>query len=144
MPVSFHYQSGSFRVKKRKLLIDWLLTAAFMEHKEVEHISFVFCDDDYLLSLNREFLNHKTLTDIITFDESTRNLLQAEIYISIDRVKENAAAFAATFDEELRRVMIHGVLHCMGYSDKNEKDKQKMGKKEDQYLKLYREEFQLP
>lgn len=141
MPFSFHYQIKSFRVKGKKLMADWLLTAAFLEHKEIEHIDFVFCDDAFLLELNKKFLHHRTLTDIITFDESTKHLLMAEIYISTERVKENAATYNVSFFEELRRVMIHGLLHCMGYGDKTEREKKKMRKKEEEYLALFREAF---
>lgn len=141
MPFAFHYQASGFRVKNRKQLISWLLTAAFLEHKEVEHIDFIFCDDDFLFELNSRFLKHRTLTDILTFDQSTRHRLKAEIYISIDRVKENAVMYTTPFRVELRRVMIHGLLHCMGYKDKNVKEQKKMRRKEDEYLKLYGEEF---
>jgi rRNA maturation RNase YbeY len=141
MPFSFHYQTRGFRVKNKKQMADWLLTAAFLEQKEIEHIDFVFCDDAYLLELNKKFLHHRTLTDIITFDESTKQSLMAEIYISTERVRENAATYGVSFSEELRRVMIHGLLHCMGYGDKTEKEKRKMRRKEEEYLALFREAF---
>lgn len=141
MPVTFQYQTRGFRVRNQKQLANWLLTAAFLEHKEIERIDYVFCDDAFLLSLNKQFLHHHTLTDIITFDESTKHLLMAEIYISVERVKDNAAAYGVSFNEELLRVMIHGMLHCMGYNDKSEKDKKKMRRKENEYLKLFGEEF---
>lgn len=109
---------------------------AHEEKKVIESVGYVFCNDEFLLALNKKFLSHKTLTDIITFDYSQKNKIVAEIYISIDRVKENAFLFKNSISEELNRVMIHGVLHCMGYGDKNEKDKKKMRSKEDYYLKL--------
>jgi len=139
MPVSFHFQNFSEKIKNKKRLVDWLLAVAFIEQRRIEKIDFVFCDDQFLLSLNKKFLHHKTLTDIITFDYSERDKLIAEIYISTEHVKENSTYFNVRYEDELHRVMIHGVLHCIGYSDKTEKDKNKMRRKEDEYLKLLRE-----
>jgi len=136
MPVSFHYQISSFKIKNKKRIIDWLLAVAFLEQKEIEKIDFIFCDDEFLLSLNQKFLHHKTLTDIITFDDSSKKEIDAEIFISIPRVKENATYFKVGNEDELHRVMIHGVLHCSGYGDKTEIDKKRMRKKEDEYLRL--------
>jgi|SRR5215471_2229743 len=138
MAIAFHFQTSRFSLPRNKIK-DWLLLSAFMEHKEVVDIQYVFCDDQYLLELNNKFLHHNTYTDIVTFDDSSRNALRAEIYISVDRVRENARNFDTTFKNELLRVMIHGVLHCMGYDDHSQKDKQKIQKKENEYLKLFSE-----
>ncbi|MGC6471034.1 MAG: rRNA maturation RNase YbeY [Flavobacteriales bacterium] len=97
-------------------------------------INYIFCDDSYLLEKNQIFLKHNTLTDIITFDYSEKKVLNADIFISIDRVKENAINFVVPFDSELRRVMIHGILHLIGYKDKTDKEKVQMREKEDFYL----------
>ena len=136
MPVSFQYQVSSFKVKNQKLLINWFLTVAFLENKEIEKIDFVFCNDEFLLTLNQKFLKHKTLTDILTFDDSTKRKISAEIYVSIPRVKENATYFKVGFIDELHRVMIHGLLHCCGYKDKHEKERNRIRRKEDEYLQL--------
>jgi rRNA maturation RNase YbeY len=139
MPVSFHYQVPSFRVKNKKKIIDWILLIAFLEKKEIEKVDFVFCDDAYLLHLNKNFLSHATLTDIITFDYSGKRIITAEIYISIERVKENKTNFEVSFEEELHRVMIHGVLHCFGYGDKTAAESRRMRREENRCLKLLNE-----
>ena len=97
-------------------------------------INYIFCDDSYLLEKNQIFLKHNTLTDIITFDYSEKKVLNADIFISINRVKENAINFVVPFDSELRRVMIHGILHLIGYKEKTDKEKVQMREKEDFYL----------
>ena len=139
MPVSFDYQVSSFLLKRKKQLVNWILLVAYVEKKEIEKIDFVFCSDEFLLELNRKFLSHKTYTDILTFDYSEGNEIMAEIYISIDRVKENALKLKVSFEEELHRVMIHGVLHCFGYEDKKKASQKKIRRKEDEYLRLLAE-----
>ena len=119
--------------------MDWVLLVAYLQQKEVEDLSYVFCTDDYLLDLNKKFLRHNTFTDIITFDYSKGKKISAEIYISTQRVEENAKNLGVPFRKELHRVMIHGVLHCMGYSDKTQRAKSAMRKKEDKYLDLLSE-----
>ena len=102
----------------------------------MKDLSFIFCDDMELLNKNSKYLNHDTLTDILTFDYSENNNISGDIYISIDRVKENAKTYKVTFENELDRVMIHGVLHLLGYKDKSKKDQKAMREKEDFYLSL--------
>lgn len=100
-------------------------------------LNYIFCTDPYLHNINRRFLKHDTYTDIITFDNSTvQDFIEADIYISLDRVRENARKFNVTFDEELHRVMVHGLLHLAGYGDKSPSEKVLMKKKEDAYLSL--------
>jgi probable rRNA maturation factor len=140
MRISFHYQVPSFRIKNKKRLTDWILLIAFLEKKEIEKIDFIFCNDDYLLQLNRKFLSHKNYTDVITFNYSEKKKsIIAEIYSSIDRVRENAKLFNVSFEEELNRVIIHGILHCIDYNDKNNRDRKKMRIKEDECLRLLEE-----
>src|SRR5258706_11540372 len=144
MPVSFHYQIPHFRLKNKKQITEWILLVAFLEKREIERIDFNFCSDEFLFELNKKFLSHKTYTDILTFDYSEGIKVIAEIYISIPRVKENAATFSnvsnfgkgSSFDIELRRVILHGVLHCFCYSDKSDREKKLIRRKEDEYLKL--------
>ena len=97
-------------------------------------INYIFCDDDYLHQINVEYLNHDTLTDIITFDYTEDNVLSSDIFISIERVSDNANDFGVTFETELLRVMAHGILHLCGYKDKTEEDSQQMRKKEDEKI----------
>lgn len=116
---------------------DWIANTILSEDKTEGEIVYVFCNDEYLLDLNKRFLDHDTLTDIITFDNSIGNLLSADIFISSERVKENAEEFGVSFDEELRRVLVHGVLHLCGYKDKTEADQDIMTAKENQKMLLF-------
>jgi rRNA maturation RNase YbeY len=107
------------------------------EEKDEGDINYIFCDDKYLHKLNVEFLNHDTLTDIISFDNSVGNELHGDIFISVERVADNAKDFKVSFEEELRRVMVHGVLHYCGYKDKTDGDQELMTQKEDEKLQLF-------
>lgn len=137
MAISFHSQVSKFNLKKKKKIIDWILLVAYLERFEVNEISYVFCDDEFLLKLNNDFLHHNYYTDIVTFDYSASRKIEAEIYISIERVKENSKLLNTYFEEELGRVMIHGLLHCMGYSDKSKWSQNRMRKRENECLKLF-------
>lgn len=181
--INFHSEDVPFSLKGRTLIRNWITEALRKEKKQPGEINYIFCSDDYLLQLNRSYLNHDTLTDIITFDysgdrgqgtrdggrgtsvksqdlraksqESKRknqdkkssqlptpnSQLSGDIFISIDRVKENAKKFEVSFDKELRRVMIHGALHLAGYKDKRKADKELMTRKEDFYLYLFEDQF---
>ena len=112
----------------------WIQSIIESEGFEVLEINYVFCDDIYLNKINVEFLNHDTFTDIISFDYSLGNQIGGDIYISVERVRENAENFNVTFENELHRVFIHGVLHYMGFKDKTEKDKTEMRNKEESCL----------
>lgn len=133
--ISFH-SVGTFSLKTEAAFALCIKTIAEEESREVGDISFVFCDDNYLLKINNEFLDHDTYTDIITFDYSAGNELISEIYVSTDRVEENAKKYKQTFENEIHRVMIHGVLHLCGYKDKLTEEKQIMRDKENHYLSL--------
>jgi probable rRNA maturation factor len=139
MPVSYHYQIPSFKIKSKKRVTDWILLIAFLEKKVIEKVDLIFCNDEFLLKLNQEFLSHEAYTDVITFDYSKAGKIVAEIYISIDRVKENSFTFKFSFDTELSRVMIHGILHCFGYLDKTDRDKKIIRRKEEECLRLLEE-----
>ena len=112
----------------------WLNQVISNEDKEEGDITYIFCDDDYLLEKNIRFLNHNTLTDVITFDYCEGNSVSGDIFISIERVKENSEVFKVDFLTELNRVMVHGLLHLLGYKDKTERESNLMRKKEDYYL----------
>lgn len=113
----------------------WINNVIESEGKSAGIINFIFCNDDYLLKLNREFLNHDYFTDIVTFDNSeSENEITGDIYISLERVRENALKMSESVDRELSRVVVHGVLHLIGYNDSNKKEIIMMRKKEDQYI----------
>jgi len=115
----------------------WLNRVISNEAKEEGDITYIFCDDDYLLEKNIRFLNHNTLTDVITFDYCEGNSVSGDIFISIERVKENSEVFKVDFLTELNRVMVHGLLHLLGYKDKTERESNLMRKKENYYLSKY-------
>ena len=122
-------------MQKRKIT-NWIKETIHSEGKKSGEISFIFCSDNYLLEVNKKYLNHDYFTDIITFDYVENNIISGDIFISCDRVKENAKEFDKTFENELSRIIIHGVLHLLGYKDKVKKDKLLMTQKEDFYLAL--------
>lgn len=120
-----------FSLKNESKLKDWISSEISKRGYKEGDILYVFCSDEELLKINQEFLNHDTYTDIISFDYTMGKLISGEIYISIDRVQENAIAFGVPFEEELHRVMIHGILHFCGYKDSTESEQQIMRKEED-------------
>ena len=132
--ITFNYQTN-FELRNQPRIEEWITKAVDAEDFELEAISYVFCTDEYLYNLNVKYLDHDTLTDIITFDYSVGKRLQGEVYISIDRVRENAQDFKQDFETELHRVIIHGVLHLCGYKDKTEEENELMRSKEDHYIK---------
>jgi len=138
--IDFFQQDVSFPLKNKKKIKSWLIALAQSEIKNLAgvEVSVVLCNDDYLLSLNKQYLNKNTLTDIITFDYCEENFLRGDIFISIDRVAENAVKFKQTTRNELQRIMAHGMLHLCGYGDKTPGEKTKMTEKEDFYLILLR------
>lgn len=132
--ISFNNEEVKFTLKKRMLLKRWIKKMVEKKKRETGEIAFVFCSDDYLLKINKQYLNHDTYTDIITFDYSKGEPtmpVSGDIFISIDRVKENAITFSKSFEEELHRVIIHGTLHLLGYADKTKAAKAEMTKQED-------------
>lgn len=140
MPARFYEQNVQAKLKDKRKLSAFLdeLTHKHLKKLKKSSLTYIFCDDEYLLQINQQFLNHNTLTDIITFDLSEHEAeLTGEIYISTERVVENAAKFNTSYTDELHRVIFHGALHLCGYKDKTEADKQAMRKKEDQCLKQY-------
>lgn len=139
LPINFFQEDIKYELKKKNKVRKWLQDTIIAENYELETLNFIFCSDDYLLTINLEYLNHDTLTDIITFDNSTsKNIIAGDIYISLDRIKENAKIFKTKFTHELHRVIIHGTLHLLGYDDKSAQAKTKMTKAEDKFLtKLY-------
>jgi len=131
--ISFNYEND-FRLKNEDQVSKWVSSVIIEENHKEDEINYVFCNDTYLHKLNVEFLNHDTLTDIISFDYSVGKNIQGDIFISTERVADNAKDFEVNFKDELYRVIIHGVLHYCGYTDKNENDKIIMRSKENYYL----------
>ena len=125
-----------FSLEKETTVKNWIKKILKQEGKTAGNISYLFCSDDYLLKINRQFLQHDFYTDIITFDYSEKAKIEGEIFISIDRVKENAKIFKQPFERELMRTIIHGVLHLCGYTDKKPADKKRMTAKENLALLL--------
>ena len=132
--ISFHTEELTFRLPEKLKHKQWLKTVAAAEGKKIGELNYVFCTDEYLLKINQDYLQHDTLTDIVTFDNSeSANLIEGDIFISFERVVENGAKLN-TSDSELQRVMVHGLLHLCGYKDKAKADKSLMTEKEDYYL----------
>lgn len=136
--MSIQYLSEDISIPKflKRKMTQWIKDTISNEGKVLGDITFIFCSDQYLLEVNKQYLNHDYFTDIITFDYVENNVISGDIFISCDRVKENAGEFNTGFDNELRRIIIHGVLHLVGYKDKNKKDKFLMTSKEDFYLNM--------
>ena len=135
--INFFVEDIKFTLTKKKELRHWITSTIEHNLKNLQSINYIFTSDSYLLSINEEYLKHNTLTDIITFNQSTdQNLIEADIFISIERIKENSKKLNIPFKEELHRVMIHGVLHLLGFNDKSDPEKKEMRKKENHYLAL--------
>jgi len=128
--------TNDFKLSNNAALKKWIEFAIHQENRELGEINYIFCDDEYLLKINIKELNHNTLTDIISFDYTVQNIISGDIYISSQRVDDNASIFKTNYKDELHRVMIHGVLHYCGYADKTSKEKETMRAKEDYYLSL--------
>jgi len=123
-------------VPVNKKVKNWIVKAILNENLKEGEVNYIFCDDNYLSELNIKYLKHNTLTDIISFDYTIGKIISGDIFISIERVKENAELFNTKYVDELHRVMIHGVLHYCGYKDKTDEEKTQMRSKEDYYLSL--------
>ncbi len=131
------FSENDFILRDQLSYRQWIYKVIESEDKIAGDLSFIFCDDEYLHNMNISYLDHDTYTDIITFDYGIGNTLQGDIYISTERVKENANTFNVNFKTELLRVMVHGVLHLCGYKDKNERDQDLMRRKEEEKMKLF-------
>jgi rRNA maturation RNase YbeY len=134
--ISFNYEID-FELVNEEVYSRWISSVILSENKKEGEINYIFCDDVYLHKLNLEYLNHDTLTDIISFDYSVGNELSGDVFISVERVEENAGDFKVGFEEELKRVMAHGVLHYCGYQDKSESDEKIMRSKEEEKIKMF-------
>ena len=134
--ISFNYETD-FELADESLFSDWISKLILTENKIEGDLNFIFCDDDFLHKINLEYLHHDTLTDIISFDYCVGKELHGDIFISIERVRENAVEFEVAFDNELKRVMAHGILHYCGFKDKTEADLALMREKENEKILLF-------
>ncbi len=136
--ISFFTEEISFNLPNKLFLKKWIAEVIELENKKRGEINYIFCNDNYLLQINKQYLKHDTLTDIITFDytQDNKGLISGDIFISIDRVKENSKVLQIPFSKEIHRVMIHGVLHLLGYKDKSKAEKALMRQREDNSLSL--------
>lgn len=135
--INFHYETD-FLIENPAEYSSWIERIISSESKNSGEVNYIFCDDDYLFKINVDYLDHDTLTDIISFDYSDHLNIQGDIFISIERVKENAKEYNVSLENELRRVMAHGILHYCGYKDKTEEDSKIMRQKEEEKIALFK------
>nr|WP_227740437.1 rRNA maturation RNase YbeY [Salegentibacter sp. BLCTC] len=131
------YSENDFELQEESKIDSWIRNVISSEEKDLGEINYIFCDDDYLHKINLKFLNHDTYTDIISFDNTEGNELNGDIFISTDRVVENAKEYNVEFNQEIKRVMAHGILHLCGYRDKTESEAALMRQKEDEKIALF-------
>lgn len=141
--ITYHSENISFNLKGKREINNWIKSVVSdlqfslkMSNYKVGNINIVFCNDTYLLEINQKYLNHNYFTDIITFDYSENGIISGDLFISVDTVKENSLKFKVSFDEEIKRVIIHGVLHLLGYKDKTKSEKLKMKDAENMALSM--------
>jgi probable rRNA maturation factor len=134
--INFNYES-EFTIDNEEAIATWLSAVILSENKNEGEINYIFCDDEYLHKINLEYLNHDTLTDIISFDYTMGNEISGDIFVSIERVLDNAKDYNTLFEDELKRVLVHGILHYCGYKDKSEDDEVLMRNKEDEKISMF-------
>lgn len=134
--IEFNYET-EFTIENEGAISNWISDVIKSEDKKVGEINYIFCDDEYLLQINQEHLQHDFYTDIISFDYTVGNEINGDVFVSVERVKDNALDFNVSFEEELKRVIVHGVLHYCGYKDKSEADELLMRSKEDEKLAMF-------
>lgn len=137
MAISFQFEGANFEFSNPKKVENWIIKTIETEKCFTGNVTYIFCSDNYLLDVNRKYLNHDYFTDVITFDYVKNSKISGDIFISIDRITENAKIFNVSRENELLRVMIHGVLHLIGYDDQTDEQEEEIHKKEDFYLNIY-------
>ena len=135
--VNYFFEDTDFRFKGRRQNNAWLKAVAGLEKKKLGQINIIFCSDDYILQVNKKYLQHDYFTDIITFDYCEGETLSGDLFISVDSVRENSVYYKTDFTEELDRVIVHGLLHLIGYDDHSEEEQKTMRSKENQYLQIH-------
>ena len=134
--ISYFFEDTAFQFKKKTINNKWLRLVAESEIRRIGQINIIFCSDNYILDVNQQYLQHDYFTDIITFDYCEGDRLSGDLFISVDTVKENSVEYGTEFEDELNRVIVHGLLHLIGYDDHSDEDIAMMRKKEDYYLSL--------
>ncbi len=134
--ITYHFEQTKFVFRQKTLTSKWLRLVAESEIRRIGDISIIFCSDNYILDINRRYLGHDYFTDIITFDYCEGDRLSGDLFISVDSVRENSVEYGTEFKDELNRVIVHGILHLIGYDDHTEEDVKVMRSKEDYYLSL--------
>lgn len=138
MAIHFYTEDTTFKLRNSHSIKNWLKTVVSAENYRLNSLTYIFCSDNYLLGINQTYLNHDEYTDVVTFDESEDSTcIEGEIYISVDRVAENAQLLNQAFEHELHRVMVHGLLHLLGYDDLSDETEAQMRLEEDKRLALY-------
>jgi rRNA maturation RNase YbeY len=137
MAIRFNNHEKSFKLKNKRKIVNWIKRIVSRYGKSAGEITIIFTSDNYILEINNQYLNHNYFTDIITFDYSTESIIEGDIFISVDMVLSNSKEFHTSFDEEILRVIIHGVLHLIGFKDKNAKEKLEMRRNEDLALTIF-------
>ena len=143
MAINFFIEDIDFKIKDKKIIRDWIKCVAKLEGKRIGDINYIFGSDEYVKEINVNYLKHDYYTDIVTFNYNESDCLNSDVYISIDRVKENAKYFASSFDDEFYRVIIHGILHLLGYQDKDFNDQKVMRRKEEECINVLKSNFLL-
>jgi probable rRNA maturation factor len=134
--INFNYESD-FTLENEEVIATWLSAVILSENKTEGEINYIFCDDEYLHKINVEYLNHDTLTDVISFDYTMGNEISGDIFVSVERVLDNSKDYNTVFEDELKRVLVHGILHYCGYKDKSAADEALMRIKEDEKLAMF-------
>ncbi|WP_339710879.1 rRNA maturation RNase YbeY [uncultured Kriegella sp.] len=134
--IEYHYET-EFKLESETNFSDWISRLLQSEQAILGHLNYIFCSDDYLLKINQQYLLHSDFTDIITFDYSEGKTISGDVFISVDRVRDNAGAFGVSFSDEILRVMAHGILHLLGFGDKSEEESRMMRLKEEEKMKLF-------
>jgi probable rRNA maturation factor len=134
--INFNYESD-FTLDNEEAIATWLSAVIVSENKTEGEINYIFCDDEYLHKINIEYLDHDTLTDVISFDYTMGNEISGDVFVSVERVLDNSKDYNTSFEEELKRVLVHGVLHYCGYKDKSEADEALMRSKEEEKLTMF-------
>lgn len=136
LPIHFFCEDINYRLTQKSELRDWLYLVVTDHSKKIKQVNYIFCTDQYLRQINKRFLRHNDYTDIITFDYAEDDHIQSDVFISLERVRDNAATYNVTVTNELHRVLVHGLLHLVGYKDKSPDEKALMTQKEEYYLSL--------
>ena len=135
--ISFQVQDVELILKQKNKIRSWIVEAIKNEGKKIGDITYIFCSDEYLLGMNQQYLQHDDYTDVITFDYTEKERVSGDIFISVERILDNSTQLNTAIEDELHRVMIHGVMHLCGYKDKKPRERANMTKKENQYLELF-------